>query len=265
MRANVGGFETGFEQTAGEDLPLVLLHGFPLDRTIWSQQACGLAEAASVIAPDLRGFGDSAMRPGPTTMDAYVDDVCDLLDKLGVRSAVVGGVSMGGYAAFAFLRRRPQRVRALVLVDTRAGADSPDAKKGRDETIALVRSIGAAALADRMLPKLLTPATLRDDAPAVARLRTMVASQSVDGIVGALTAMRDRPDSTDMLAKIAVPTLVVCGEHDALIPPTESKAMAAAIPGARLAFIPDAGHLPNFERPAEFNAVVTGFLKTLTT
>jgi pimeloyl-ACP methyl ester carboxylesterase len=122
---------------------------------------------------------------------------------------------------------------------------------------------GAAALAETMLPKLLTPETLRDDAPLAARLRTMIASQSVDGIVGALTAMRDRPDSTPMLATIAVPTFVVCGGRDALIPPAESKALTAAIPGAQLAVLPDAGHLPNFERPAAFNDVLLGFLKSL--
>jgi 3-oxoadipate enol-lactonase len=264
MRAKIGGFETGYDETASARAPVVLLHGFPLDRTVWSQQACGLAGEFSVIAPDLRGFGDSATRPGPTTMDAYAQDVADLVEHLGVRSAVVGGVSMGGYAAFAFLRRFPNRVRALILVDTRAGADSADARKARDEAIALVRTNGVTALADRMLPKLLTPRTLLSDAPLVERLRTMIASQPADGVVGALTAMRDRPDSTAMLATIAVPTLVVCGEEDALIPPTESRAIAAAIPGARLEIIRDAGHLPNFERPTEFNAVVTRFLAELT-
>jgi len=263
MRAKIGGYETSYDETAAARTPVVLLHGFPLDRTVWSQQVCGLAGDFSVIAPDLRGFGDSAARPGPSTMDAYAQDVADLLEHLGVRSAVIGGVSMGGYAAFAFLRRFPNRVRALVLVDTRAGADSPQAKSARDEAIALVRLSGAAALAESMLPKLLTPETLRDDAALAGRLRTMIASQSVDGIVGALTAMRDRPDSTPMLATVAVPTFVVCGGRDALIPPAEGKALTAAIPGAQLAVLPDAGHLPNFERPAAFNDLLLGFLKSL--
>lgn len=263
MRAEVKGFAVGFDESAGGRPPLVLLHGFPFDRTIWSQQTCAFADKFSVVAPDLRGFGDSAPRPGPTTMDAYAEDVVDLLDHLGVRSAVVGGVSMGGYAAFALLRRHPQRVRALVLVDTRAAADSAEARKTRNETIGFVRENGAAALAERMLPKLLTPETLRDDAPLVSRLRTLMASQSVEGVVGALAAMRDRPDSTVLLAKVAVPTLVVCGERDALIPPEESRALADAVPGARLAFVKEAGHVPNFERPAEFNAVVKSFLATL--
>jgi pimeloyl-ACP methyl ester carboxylesterase len=263
VRAKIGGFEVGYDETASPRTPVVLLHGFPLDRTVWSQQACGFADEFSVIAPDLRGFGDSATRPGPTSTDAYAQDVAALLEHLGARTAVIGGVSMGGYVAFAFARRFPNRVRALVLVDTRAGADSTDAKKGREKSIALVRSKGAAALADEMVPKLLTPETLRDDAALVERLRTMIASQSVDAIVGALEAMRDRPDSKSTLATISVPTLVVCGENDALIPPTESKDLAASIPGARLAWIPRAGHLPNFERPAEFNAVVWGFLKSL--
>jgi 3-oxoadipate enol-lactonase len=263
MRAEIAGFDIGYDEVAAARPPLVLLHGFPFDRSIWARQSGGLADGFRVIAPDLRGFGDSAPRPGPTTMDAYAQDVAGLLDHLGVRGAVVGGVSMGGYVALAFLRLFPNRVRALVLVDTRAGADSADAKKARDDTIALVRASGVAALAERMLPKLLTPRTLAGDAPLVERLRTMMASQSVEAVVGALTAMRDRPDSTATLATIAVPTLVVCGADDALIPTTESKAMAAAIPGARLASISNVGHLPNYERPKAFNDAVSAFLKSL--
>jgi pimeloyl-ACP methyl ester carboxylesterase len=263
MRAQIAGFETGFAVTASKRTPVVLMHGFPLDRTIWWRQARGLPGGYSVIAPDLRGFGRSQTRPGPSSIDAYAQDVADLLDHLRVDDAVIGGVSMGGYVALAFARHFPNRVRALVLVATRAGADSDEARFARDELIALVQSSGAEALADGMLGKLLTPETLRDDGRLVRRLRKMIASQPVDAIVGALAAMRDRSDSTAMLARISVPTLVVCGAKDDLVAPSESRALAATIPGARLDLIPDAGHLPNYERPSAFNVVLSGFLESL--
>jgi 3-oxoadipate enol-lactonase len=263
MRAKLNNYETGFDSTGGELNPLVLIHGFPLDRRVWTQQSCGLADAASVITPDLPGFGESAPRPGAATMDGYADAVRDVMDYVGAGASVIGGVSMGGYVALAFARRYPQRVRALVLVDTRAGADSDDAKKGRDETAALVRAQGSAALADKMLVKLLTEETFRENASLKDDLRAMLASQPPEGVVAALAAMRDRPDSTPMLGKIAVPTLVVCGENDAVIPPDESKSLASAIPGAKAAWIAGAGHLPNYERPNEFNEVLRSFLKGL--
>lgn len=261
MRVKLNGHETGFDSTGGEGLPLVLVHGFPLDRRIWAKQACSLADVATVTTPDLRGFGESAPRDG-ASMDDYAQDVRDVMDHVGVATAVIGGVSMGGYVALAFARKFPQRVRALVLVDTRAGADSPEAKKARDETASMVQSQGAAALAEKMLPKLLTEES-RADRSLVDGLRTIIASQPPAGIVAACAAMRDRVDSTPMLKSIAVPTLVVCGESDALIPPAESKALAAAIPGAKLAWIAGAGHLPGYERPNEFDAALRTFLKEL--
>jgi len=259
MRVRIDGFDAAFDRTPGAGAPLVLVHGFPLDRTVWDWQSRALA---GVIAPDLPGFGESALRPGPPSIDAYADAVGALLDRLDVERAVVGGVSMGGYVALAFARRSPERVKGLVLVDTRAGADSAEAKRGRDETAAFVRAHGCAALADRMLPKLLAPRSLRDAAPLAARLSEMIASQPREGVVEALAAMRDRPDSTELLAKIDVPTLVVAGAEDALIPPAESRAIADAVRGARLEIIPDAGHLPNYERPASFNDVVLKFLSS---
>jgi 3-oxoadipate enol-lactonase len=260
MTKRVRGFEMAFDDTGGAHPPLVLIHGFPLDRTVWAEQVRGLGDAARVIAPDLRGFGGSELPDGAATMDAYAADVAALLDALGVDGAAVGGVSMGGYVAFAFRRLFPARVRSLVLVDTRPGADSAEAKKGRDDMAALARSAGAAAVAARMLPKMRASGT----APDVARrLADLMARQPADGIVAALGAMRDRADSTPDLAGIAVPALVVTGDEDALVPPSEADAMAKAIRGARLARIAGAGHLPNFEQPGAFNDAVRAFLAGL--
>jgi 3-oxoadipate enol-lactonase len=267
MRIEVRGRALGYDDTGGAGAPLVLIHGFPLDRTIWSAQVRGLADVARVVAPDLRGFGESApsgaVRSEETTMDDYAADIAALLDRLGIVSAVVGGVSMGGYVAMAFHRAFARRLRGLVLVDTRGGPDSAEARKARDGSAALARSSGASAVATQMLEKLLTPANARPDGPMGRALLRMMSAQPVDGIVGALAAMRDRPDSGPSIARIAVPTLVVCGAEDTLIPPKESEALRDEIPGARLALIPGAAHLPNYEEPEAFNRVVREFLAAL--
>jgi pimeloyl-ACP methyl ester carboxylesterase len=257
MTTRVRGLDTTFDDTGGPHVPLVLIHGFPLDRTVWAAQAKGLGRAARVIAPDLRGFGGTPLPDGPVSMDTYAADVAALLDALGVDRAVVGGVSMGGYVAFAFRRLFPARVRALVLVDTRPGPDAAEGRKARDEMAALARSAGAAAVAARMLPKMVGSGAAPDYGRSLSGL---MSRQPVAGIVAALGAMRDRADSTPDLARIAVPALVVSGAEDALVPKTEAEAMAKAIPGARLALLPGVGHLPNFEAPAAFDEAVRAFL-----
>ena len=257
MTKSVRGFEMAFDDTGGARVPLVLIHGFPLDRTVWAAQAAGLSGVARVIAPDLRGFGGSALPDGPVTMDTYAADVAALMDTLRVERAVIGGVSMGGYVAFAFRRLFPERVRALVLVDTRPGPDSAEAKKARDDTATLVQAAGSAIVAARMLPKMLGPGA----APGVVRsLSDLMSRQPAEGIVAALGAMRDRVDSTPDLTRIAAPTLLVSGDKDALVPPAESVAMEKAIAGARLVLVPGAGHLPNFEAPDAFNDAVRALL-----
>jgi 3-oxoadipate enol-lactonase len=208
MKITVDGFVTGYDDTGGDDVPLVLLHGFPLDRAIWSAQIRSLKDVARVIAPDLRGFGQSSSPDNAATIDGYADDVLGLLDALDVPRAVIVGLSMGGYVALAFHRKYVGRVRGLVLVDTRAGPDSDAAREARDEMIALARERGAAAVAARMLPKMLTSESAQE-APAVAHaLASLMEAQPVPGVVAALAAMRDRPDATPTLSEIAVPTLL---------------------------------------------------------
>ncbi len=262
MRIEWDGRTTGYDDTGGGGIPLVLLHGFPLDRTVWTSQVRHLGGSARVIAPDLRGFGESTLNGGPggsrPTVDGYAKDVAGLLDFLDIPAAVIGGVSMGGFVAMAFHRGFPGRVLGLLLVDTRGGPDSPEARAARDALAAVARSEGAPAVASAMLPKMLTPANRR--APMGTALAALMGSQSVEGIAGALEAIRDRADSGPSNARISVPTLVVCGAEDVLIPPEESRALREGIPGARLEMIPGAAHLPNYETPEAFNALVRGFL-----
>ena len=246
----------------GSGLPLVLLHPFPLDRGYWAPQLGSLVSRCRCIAPDTRGFGETAPTP-PYSMDRYADDVICLLDSLEIDRAVVGGLSMGGYIAFALWRRHPQRVRALILADTRAGADSEEGREKRRALIELARTKGTEAVAEAQLPGLVGKRT-REKHPAVGEaLRRMIERASVGGITGALEAMMARPDSTELLQTISVPTLIIAGDDDVLTPPKEARAMHDAIPRSRLEIIAGAGHVSSFERAAAFNHVVGEFLDSL--
>ncbi len=242
---------------------LLLIHGFPLDHRMWAAQLDGLSAHAHVIAADLRGFGrSSAMWARPLTMDQHADDLATLLDHLGIGRAVVAGLSMGGYVAFAFWRRHRSRVQALVLADTRAEADSPQARGQRDAAAMRVREAGVAALAEEMLPRLLAPANLANPR-LVAAMRAMMSAQPAETVIAALAGLRDRPDSRTTLPTIAVPALVLVGEHDVLTPPADAATLAAGIPNARLEVIPAAGHMSPLENPRAVNAALRRFLATV--
>jgi pimeloyl-ACP methyl ester carboxylesterase len=246
----------------GRGLPVVLLHAFPLNRSMWEPQIAALFGECRCIVPDLRGFGDSP-RSGPYSMDAYADDVVSLLDALQIELAVIGGLSMGGYVAFNIWRRYRSRVRALLLADTRAAADTPEGRAKRDELIALAQREGSAAIADKQIPGLIGKTTREKQPELVERLRSGMAGEDPSGIAGALDAMKNRADSTPLLATIDVPTLVVVGEEDAITPVKEARAMHERIRGSRLEIIPSAGHLSNVERPAAFNAALSDFVGSL--
>lgn len=257
-----GNIEIGYDDV-GSGTPVVFLHGFPHHRGLWAPQVNALVDRARCIAPDLRGFGESGTG-GPWTMDQYADDVAALLDALRLERVVMAGLSMGGYVAMAFWRRHRQRVRGLVLADTRAGADSEEGAQKRREMMALARAQGREAVADAMMPGMVGKTT-RERHPEVAEaVRQILVSASVPGIVGALEAMIVRPDSTATLATIDVPTLIVVGDEDVLTPRKESEAMHRAIRASRLEVIAGAGHVSNFERPATFNHLLSEFLASVT-
>lgn len=246
----------------GSGVPVVFLHGFPHNRSLWAPQTGALVEHARCIAPDLRGFGESG-REGPYSMEQYASDVVELLDSLGINEAVIAGLSMGGYVAFALWRANPERIRGLVLADTRAGADSAEGRAKRLALIALAREGGPGAVAKAQITGMVGSTTRAQNASLVEGLQQMLASAPMEGIVGGLQAMMERPDSTDLLPTIDVPTLIIVGEEDALTPVKESRAMHAAIRGSTLEIIPAAGHVSNLERPAAFNHVLGEFLGAL--
>lgn len=256
QRLTIRGADLAVE-VQGSGPAILFIHGYPLDRTIWRHQVDHL-DGFRRIAPDLRGMGQSAAPDLGYSMSAYAEDLAGVLEALGEESAVLCGLSMGGYIAFEFLRRWPDRVRGLVLMDTRAEADTAEGRAGRDRQIALAREQGAAAIAEAMLPKLVAgPAP----EPVRSALRAMMAATPVPGIVGALTAMRDRADSAVLLPELGrMPVLVVTGEEDAIIPAEASRRLADAIPGAEFRAVAGAGHLPCLEQPEATTEVLREFL-----
>jgi 3-oxoadipate enol-lactonase len=250
-------------EVSGEGPAILFVHGYPLNRTIWRAQIEGL-NGFRRIAPDLRGMGQSDAPDLGYSMNIYAADLAALLDTLNIEDVILCGLSSGGYIAFVFLRQWRSRVRGLVLMDTRAEADTPEARRARDTAAASAREGGAEAVAEAMLPKMLAPVTLADHPDTVDRVRTMIASTPVPGIVGALAAMRDRVGSESLLPTLTdIPTLVVVGEADGLAPPDQARAMAQAIPGARFAIIPGAGHLPPVEQPDEVTGRLREFLVSI--
>jgi len=250
--------------TAGSGLPLVLVHGFPLDHSMWFAQE-PLAASLRLIAPDCRGFGSSD-GPGPESIVQMADDLVALLDCLHVATpAVVCGLSMGGYVAQHLAVRHPERVAALVLVDTRLEADTPEARAGRADLAAKAGRVGLGIVADAMVPRLLAlrpvePAARARHDHAAAFIRQCIVSQRVETVQAALGALGSRPDMTASMARCGLPTLLVVGEEDAITPPSCLEAAAKIIPRAELLVVPGAGHMTPLEAPEVFNSAVLRFV-----
>lgn len=249
---------------AGEGLPVILLHAFPLDREMWAPQVGAISAAGyRVIAPDLPGFGGTALEDDDFTVDRAADTVAFFLDSIGVTKAVIAGLSMGGYVAMAIARRHPGLLAGLILADTRAAPDVPHVRANRDKLIDAVQNKGSIAAAEAMLAALVSEPT-RDTNPALLdRLRKMILRQSPRGLIAALRALRDRPDAAPDLASVEAPSLVLVGEFDTVTPCLNAARIAGTIPRSDLAHIPGAGHLSNLENPHAFNAAVLAFLKGL--
>ncbi len=247
----------------GSGQPLVFLHAFPLDQTMWDDQVSHFSASYRVITLDWRGFGKSSLGEGPSTMAAFASDLTALLDFLRIESAVICGLSMGGYAAMSFLRNHSDRVRALVLADTRATADSDEGRENRLKMAAVAREEGPGAIADQMISRLLGSTTLSTRANVVERVRAMILANRREGIARALLGMAERTDSTSVLAGVTCPVLVVVGEEDTLTPLAEAEAMSKVIPRSEMAALKRVGHLANLEDPQPFNAVISRFLSSI--
>ena len=258
MRATINGISLAYTDT-GSGLPIVFLHAFPLNRTMWAEQEAALSTQFRVVTIDLRGHGESDAPLWHYSLDQAADDVRSLLDHLAIRQAVFVGLSMGGYILFALHRRYAERIRGMVLADTKAQADTPEGKAGRFQMAQIAYQQGPAAIADLMLPKLLSAETIQTRPEIVRRVRAMIEGNEISGIAGDLMAMEARPDSTPLLEQIACPTQIIVGELDQATPPADARLMAERIPGSRLAVIPNAAHLANLEQPDTFTRLLAEF------
>ncbi len=247
---------------SGSGQPLLLVHGFPLDHTMWRGQMDDLSDRFRVIAPDLRGFGKSQVVPSVATMEQMADDLAALLESLGEREPVTFcGLSMGGYVAWQFWRRHRARLKHLILCDTRAVADSDEMAQFRLKTAERVLREGPSVVADMMLAKLFAESTLRAQPEILAATRQVILAADAQGVAAALLGMAQRIDMTETLSQIDVPALVVCGEHDAISTVEEMRGIAGSIPGAEFVEIKDAGHMAPLEQPRAINEAIRLFLQ----
>jgi 3-oxoadipate enol-lactonase len=263
LRAAINTVEIAYDDH-GIGLPVIFLHAFPLNRSMWMDLTTALLKEQRyrLVALDWRGFGESTINNTVSTMELFADDVAGLMDMLGMRQAILCGLSMGGYAALAFLQKYPQRLSGLILADTRPGADSEEAKINRERMAHLAETRGNGAIVELQIPKLISDYTRRYHPEVEAGIRRMIATATPSGIAAASRGMAQRPDLTHLLSTISCPTLVVVGELDAVTPPDMTREYAAKIPGAQIAIIPHAGHLSNLEQPENFFEVVRSFLAT---
>jgi len=262
VKAKVAGTELAYA-VSGQGPAVVFLHAFPLGLFMWEAQAAALEASHTVVRFDDRGFGGSPGGDSLLTMERIADDAAALLDHLGLSQAVVAGCSMGGYATLAFARRHATRLRGLVLQDTKASADTDEARRARAALSDKIRKVGASAAAEAFMPKLLGKTTQAEDPALVERIRTAILETSPQGLIDALAGLAARADSTPSLREIRVPTLVICGEEDEVTPVADSEILRQGIAGSRLTVLAKAGHLSNLEQPTSYNEALGAFLASI--
>jgi 3-oxoadipate enol-lactonase len=262
VKATINGIQLSYTDQ-GQGTPLVFIHAFPLSSAMWEPQVKEFSKKYRVITLDLRGHGDSDAPLWHFTLDDFAEDIRELLRHLGITQATFVGLSMGGYTLFALFRKYPELVTRMVLADTRAQADSDEAKAGRFAMAQVAYQKGPQAIAEMMMPKLLGPTSLEKRQDIVEQIRSMINKNQASGIIVALMAMAQRPDSTPLLSNISCPTLVIVGENDVATPPAEAHYIKDRIPIAQLVILPQAGHLSNLEQPDAFNQALISFFKKL--
>lgn len=260
MKRTVNGVALAYDDQ-GQGVPVVLIHGFPFSRRMWSSQVGPLAQIARVITVDLRGFGESGGTP--ESVEQMAADVHAFVEALALPPIVLAGFSMGGYVAFRYLAAHARSVRALMLLDTRPEPDSAEARQRRYAGIERIGREGPGGFLDDFAGLLVSPRTAEARPEVVTEVRRLMEGTKVETLVGGLRAMAERPDSTPLLAGLSMPALVVVGEDDKATPVESSRTMAATIPGAQLAIIPGAGHVSNIEQPGAFNQALAAFLRRL--
>jgi 3-oxoadipate enol-lactonase len=252
-------------QTQGNSkgLPIIFIHSFAFTHEMWVSQVSALPQKYFAVTYDIRGFGKSPVGDGQYTMEMFVDDLAALLNHLKLNSVVLCGLSLGGYIALRFAEKFPDHLKGLILCDTQSEADTNEGKINRAQSIQLLKTAGLSAFAEKFLPKLVSEQTQKQHPELLDRLRKTILAQNLLALCGGQLALLSRTDTTDFLAKISFPTLVIHGEEDALIPLNQAKAMSGRIPNSQLEVIPHAGHNTNLENPDLFNQALVRFLESL--
>jgi pimeloyl-ACP methyl ester carboxylesterase len=258
----IRGIKMGYEDT-GVGVPLVFIHGHPFDRSMWREQTAAFDSKYRIIAPDLRGYGESEAVADKTMLEEFARDVAALLDELKIDKIILCGLSMGGQILFEFYRLFPQRVRALVLADTFAQLDDEERKQARYDTAERLLRDGMHDYAEEVLPKMIAPDTIEKQPAVASHVLSMMRCTSPKGAAAALRGRAERSDYTPLLSQINVPTLIIVGSHDEFTPISDAEFMRDRIRGSKMAVVEGAGHMPNLENPVEFNRVFEEFLKTL--
>lgn len=256
---SVHGITIGYDDH-GSGTPIVLVHGHPFNRSMWSEQVNALSPASRVIVPDIRGYGETTVTPGKVTMEQMASDLAALLDALAIDRVILGGLSMGGQIVFEFYHQFPSRVRALLLADTQPQAETEQGRIARYETAQRILDRGMQGLADEMLPKLLAAQTFAKHPDVVEKVRHMIVQTPPEGAAAALRGRAERRDYIPLLQHITVPTLIVVGSEDAYTPISDAQLMHQGIAGSQLVILEGIGHMPNMEHPSEFNAALMRFL-----
>lgn len=258
-KTRVNDIEIAYEDV-GCGPAIVLIHGYPFNRSLWAEQVTALVDRYRVLTLDLRGHGETETSPVASTMKLMAQDISALMDELRIDRAVVGGLSMGGYVALAFYQLFPHRVEKLLLADTRAQADTKEGKVTRAEQVQQILAEGMAGIVNAMLPKLLSPETVSKRPEIVKRVREMMMHTNPEGAAAALRGMAEREDQTERLSQINVPTLIVVGKEDPITPVADSEKMHEGITGSQLVVIENASHVSNIEQPEQFNRALQEFL-----
>ena len=257
MRHRIDGVHIGYDDQ-GQGMPVVLIHGFPFSRQMWRPQLAALTRTYRVVLPDLRGFGESD--GAPSSVEELAEDVHALVAHLGLPPVVLGGFSMGGYILFRYLARHADRVKAVMLLDTRPEPDTPEGRQRRYAAIDRITGEGPPGFLEDFLQLVVSPRTMESRPEIVAEVRRLMERDRAPSLTGALRALAERPDSTPLLTTIKVPTLIVVGEDDKATPVDSARKMYEAITGSKLVIIPGAGHVSNLEQPDLFTSAVLEFL-----
>lgn len=259
----VNHFNVAYNDMGNGNIPIIFLHGFPFDKTMWKNQFEELKSSNRVIAIDIRGFGKSIDEKTPLSIDLFSDDLVAFMDKLKIKKAILCGLSMGGYISLNTIKRFPERFDALILCDTQCIADTPEGKENRYKTIEQIKLKGTTSFNEKFLKSVFHPDSSTDKKEIIENLRSVVFANSKEILIAGLTALAERFETCSSLNDIHIPTLIICGRQDQLTPLAQSEFMHKHIAGSSLKVIENAGHVSNLEQPEVFNNYIVNFLNSL--